>query len=226
MRFNNRAWAAGVTQNKCPQCARFRRRAAWPPSATPHASAQGALALDHGRCLAHTKTNAHGKKARLASRRGLRSGHCSRSRTPEEHSVAAATTKTTVASAAAATTTTAVAASRARSPPRSLVLHPPLSLSLSLRLTRFLVTSFGPLQDYGLRMLGCTEEVGGPLVRVAVPRAVAMVVEEAGRASPCVRMARNDISPTLPRRQRRRVRGVSTLYTSRFVRVLLAQGPC
>jgi len=145
MRFNNQAWAAGVMQNKCPQCARFRRRAAWPPSATPHASAQGALALDHGRCLAHTKTNAHGKKARLASRRGLRSGYCSRSRTPEEHSVAAATTKTTVASAAAATTTTAVAASRARSPPRSLVLHPPLSLSL--RLTRFLVTSFGPLQD-------------------------------------------------------------------------------
>ena len=46
------------------------------------------------------------------------------------------------------------------------------------------------------------------MVRVAVPRAVAMVVEEAGRASPCVRMARNDISPTLPRRQRRRVRGV------------------
>ena len=49
--------------------------------------------MDHGRCLAHTKTNAHGKKARLASRRGLRSGYCSRSRTPEEHSVAAATTK-------------------------------------------------------------------------------------------------------------------------------------
>jgi|APCry1669189534_1035231.scaffolds.fasta_scaffold122226_1 hypothetical protein len=93
MRFNNQAWAAGVMQNKCPQCARFRRRAAWPPSATPHASSQGALALDHGRCLAHTKTNAHGKKARLASRRGLRSGYCSRSRTPEEHSVAAATTK-------------------------------------------------------------------------------------------------------------------------------------
>ena len=57
-------------------------------------------------------------------------------------------------------------------------------------------------------MLGYTEEEGGPLVRVAVPRAVAVVVEEAVRASPSIRMARSGMSPTLPRHNGRRVRGV------------------
>ena len=71
-------------------------------------------------------------------------------------------------------------------------------------------------------MLGYTEEEGGPLVRVAVPRAVAVVVEEAGRASPSIRMARNGMSPTLPRQHRRRVRGVKE-----FVHVsICACHPC
>ena len=65
---------------------------------------------------------------------------------------------------------------------------------------------------------------------MVVLRAVAAAGEEVVRVSPCIRMARNGISAALPLQRRRRLRGFffleKTLYTSRFVRVILAQGPC